>query len=84
MAPRIAKEVMAMDNQPLAAPSSSLARDWRERLLRQAGCEPRLAAALAGDARYDLSEILDLIGRGCPPPVAARILAPDGIRGHPG
>lgn len=54
-----------MDGQPPATPAGSLARDWRERLLRQAGCEPRLAAAI------------DLVGRGCPPSVAAHTLAPD-------
>lgn len=73
-----------MDSQPVTQRPSSLVREWRARLLRQAGCVPELAAALADDERYDLYETLALIGRGCPPPLAARILAPDGNRDDPG
>lgn len=35
-----------------------------------------LAASLASDVRLDLHELLQLIDRGCPPELAARILAP--------
>lgn len=66
-----------MDGQPPAAPSGSRARDWRERLLRQAGCELRLTAALSDDKGHDVGEIRDLVGRGCPPSVAAHVLAPN-------
>ena len=49
---------------------------WREGVLLQAGCDPTLAATLAADGDVDLHEMLNLVDRGCPPPLAARILAP--------
>jgi hypothetical protein len=49
---------------------------WRRSELRRAGCDARLAAALADDLRYDVPAMLALIDRGCAPEVAARILAP--------
>ena len=49
---------------------------WRRSQLRRAGCDAKLAGALAADMRYDLHSVLDLIDRGCPPHLAARILAP--------
>lgn len=49
---------------------------WRRRLLRSAGVDRRLARELAADLRTDLHALLNLIDRGCPPPLAARILAP--------
>ena len=49
---------------------------WRRSQLRRAGCDARLAARVADDLRYDLEAMLDLIERGCPPHLAARILAP--------
>jgi hypothetical protein len=51
-------------------------RQWREGVLLQAGCDPTLAGTLAADGDVDLHEMLNLIDRGCPPPLAARILAP--------
>jgi hypothetical protein len=48
----------------------------RRSRLRHAGFDARLAAEVAADPRYDLSAILDLVDRGCPPPLAARIRAP--------
>jgi hypothetical protein len=45
-------------------------------VLLQAGCDPTLAATLAADGDVDLHEMLNLVDRGCPPPLAARILAP--------
>ena len=48
---------------------------WRRRRLIAAGFDARLALELAdGDA--DLHELLVLVDRGCPPQLAARILAP--------
>jgi hypothetical protein len=41
-----------------------------------AGVDDHLAATLAADGGYDLHELLKLIDRGCPPRLAARILAP--------
>jgi hypothetical protein len=49
---------------------------WRRSRLRRAGFDARLAAELGADLRYDLHAILELTDRGCPPPLAARILAP--------
>jgi hypothetical protein len=50
--------------------------DWRRRRLIAAGVEPPLAARLAHDEAIDLHELLVLLDRGCPPRLAARILAP--------
>jgi hypothetical protein len=49
---------------------------WRRALLVQAGFEHDLAAELAADGGYHLHELLGLIDRGCPPELAARIVAP--------
>jgi hypothetical protein len=50
--------------------------DWRRRRLIAAGFEPQLAVQLAGDDDVDLHELLVLLDLGCPPALAARILAP--------
>ena len=50
---------------------------WRRDQLAGAGFTLPQAATLARDARYDLHELLELVRRGCPPKLAARILAPD-------
>jgi hypothetical protein len=44
--------------------------------LVRAGFEPDLSAAVAGDPRIDVHEMLELVDRGCPPDLAVRILAP--------
>jgi hypothetical protein len=49
---------------------------WRRSRLRRAGFDARLAAQIAADLRYDVRAILELTDRGCPPQLAARILAP--------
>jgi hypothetical protein len=49
---------------------------WRRRRLAAAGFEPELAAELAAEPAVDLHELLVLVDRGCPPVLAARILAP--------
>lgn len=49
---------------------------WRAQRLRRAGFSPERAEWLAGAGRIDLHELLELIDRGCPPELAARILAP--------
>jgi len=49
---------------------------WRSDVLRRAGCETSLAWNLAADGDIDLHDLLNLIDRGCPPQLAARILAP--------
>jgi hypothetical protein len=49
---------------------------WRRSLLLRAGFGLVLAEELADDGRIDLHELLGLVDRGCPPQLAARILAP--------
>ena len=49
---------------------------WRTDVLRQAGFEAPLARRLAANADVDLHDLLELVDRGCPPELAARILAP--------
>jgi len=49
---------------------------WRRTLLSAAGFADALADQVARDSAYDLHGLLELIDRGCPPHIAARILAP--------
>ena len=49
---------------------------WRTSRLRAAGFDPQLAETLARDCAYDLHAVLGLVDNGCPPELAARILAP--------
>jgi hypothetical protein len=56
--------------------SDSNVVEWRRRRLRAAGFAPAAAAALAADCAADLHALLELVDRGCPPHLAARILAP--------
>lgn len=50
--------------------------DWRRRQLIEAGFEPGLAARVGGDPHVDVHALIELAERGCPPALAARILAP--------
>jgi hypothetical protein len=49
---------------------------WRRRQLSAAGFSATLAQSLARDRQVDLHALLGLVDRGCPPVLAARILAP--------
>ena len=49
---------------------------WRRAYLAEVGVDPKLPAAVAADLRWDLHALLQLVDRGCPPHLAARILAP--------
>jgi hypothetical protein len=49
---------------------------WRTQQLVRVGVAPQPAAVLAEDPTVDLHALLDLVDRGCPPQLAARILAP--------
>ena len=49
---------------------------WRQARLRQAGFDRELAQRLARDCGVDLHALIELVERGCPPSLAARILAP--------
>lgn len=50
--------------------------EWRRDCLLGAGFGPPLAEELARSRMIDLHALLDLAERGCPPELAARILAP--------
>ncbi|HSL63360.1 MAG TPA: hypothetical protein VK874_01770 [Gaiellaceae bacterium] len=49
---------------------------WRRERLVDSGFPPPAAARLADDGRYDLHALIELLERGCPPDLAARIVAP--------
>jgi hypothetical protein len=49
---------------------------WRREQLVGAGFSRQHAWALARDLRWDLHRLIELAERGCPPELAARILAP--------
>jgi RNA polymerase sigma-70 factor, ECF subfamily len=58
------------------APEALVGR-WRWRILRRAGlCEP-LASRVAMTREIDLEQFRRLVGRGCDPVTAVRVLAPD-------
>jgi hypothetical protein len=50
--------------------------EWRRCRLLQAGFSRELAEELAGQPGVDVHALLALVDRGCPPVLAARILAP--------
>jgi len=50
--------------------------DWRLDQLVRAGFDGELAALVAADRAMDLDALIELVDRGCPPRLAARILAP--------
>lgn len=49
---------------------------WRRRQLSRAGFGTDLAARVAADRSMDIHALLELIDLGCPPELAARIVAP--------
>ena len=56
---------------------------WRRRQLLGAGFPASLAGAVAQESSFDLHALLQLVEQGCPPVLAARILAPaDGEGGR--
>ena len=61
--------------RPPVEPGGNLAA-WRAQRLVRAGVEADLAAELAADCALDLHAVIELIESGCPPDLAARILAP--------
>jgi hypothetical protein len=60
---------------PRTEPGGDLA-GWREQRLLRAGVDADLAAAVASDCAMDLHAMIELVESGCPPRLAARILAP--------
>jgi hypothetical protein len=65
-----------ISSQPAGPPPVHSFGEWRRRRLMAAGFDASLAAQLAQDEAVDLHELLVLLDRGCPPELAARILAP--------
>jgi hypothetical protein len=57
-------------------PEAPAVVSWRRDQLVHAGFTLPVAARLAGDPRYDLHALIELVERGCSPDLAARILAP--------
>lgn len=51
-------------------------RTWRLCWLLDAGFDEQLARSLADTPAIDLHAVLELVDRGCPPALAARILSP--------
>jgi hypothetical protein len=49
---------------------------WRRARLRKAGFGRSLAEQLSRECGVDLHALIELVERGCPPQLAARILAP--------
>ncbi len=49
---------------------------WRRSRLLEAGFPEGLATRLGADGGADLHALLQLVDRGCPPELAARILSP--------
>ena len=49
---------------------------WRYERLRRAGLDVEPAEVLSHESDLDLHALIELIERGCPPGLAARILAP--------
>jgi hypothetical protein len=49
---------------------------WRRARLRKAGVGTALTEELSHECAVDLHALIELVERGCPPPLAARIMAP--------
>ena len=49
---------------------------WRRDQLIDSGFPAALAEEVAGDRRFDLHALVELVEGGCPPELAVRILAP--------
>ncbi len=67
-------EVHAADRTPTTEDVKVAA--WRRGQLLAAGFDPALADELARSQRVDLHALIELVEHGCPPELAARILAP--------
>jgi hypothetical protein len=62
---------------PGTAPSSrGNLTDWRRDQLVHAGFDAELAALVAADRAMEVDALIEMVDRGCPPRLAARILAP--------
>ena len=50
--------------------------EWRRLELLHCGFPLALATRVAGDERYDLREVIELVARGCAPGLAVQIVSP--------
>ena len=66
--------VNARRDRPLVVSAGVVA--WRRRRLLDAGFDGMTADVFARTESVDLHELIQLIERGCPPSLAARIMAP--------
>jgi hypothetical protein len=61
------------------APAGQATNDavaWRRARLRKAGFDTALTEELSHEYAVDLHALIELVERGCPPPLAACIMAP--------
>ena len=59
-----------------AGPGATEIVAWRRARLRKAGFDRSLTEQLPRECGVDLHALIELVERGCPPKLAARILAP--------
>ena len=71
-----AKEVWSFESETTPAAGADPRTSLAPRTPSQAGFEPSLAERLARECGVDLHALIELVERGCPPVLAARILAP--------
>jgi len=64
----------AADTELIVETESERVTAWRACELLKAGYEPLVAVDLAEHSEVDLHVALELVGRGCPPDLAAQIL----------
>lgn len=69
---------MQIERRETLGPQSDADRlaDWRIAQLAAAGFDASLAVVVAGRPGVDIHALIELVERGCPPSLAARILAP--------
>ena len=67
-----------MRTLPILKPAGAEVNRWRREQLVLSGFSLPLATRVARDSRYDLHRLIQLVEQGCPPELAARILAPLG------
>jgi hypothetical protein len=65
-----------MGTQTIEERDAGAVAGWRRRQLLDSGFPRPLATRIAGDPRYDLHALIELVERGCNPELAARILRP--------
>jgi hypothetical protein len=69
-------EAIASLGPPCDRPGCADVGAWRFDRLVAAGFDRGAAAVIAATQSFDLHALLELVDRGCPPALAARILAP--------